>query len=197
MSINFSIKVMLFLWRSGLVDGLTMIQFLANAATQYGTIVVGSCVGNNLDPSVLAAPIAGLGTSYQFVRSAQGAMEAQQRAATIAALLSTSACITTTDLQANAAMGALHVAFSQYMQACIDASNSGNIPFLLTYKAGQDKIIILFIVGGVVLVLIYYYIKLLIMAARKGRGITRSSYFRKKFDKFVRSTHQRFVVDSS
>ena len=32
MSINFSIKVMLFLWRCGLVDGLTMIQFLANAA---------------------------------------------------------------------------------------------------------------------------------------------------------------------
>ena len=65
MSIKFSIKVMLLLWRCGLVDGLTMIQFLANAATQYATIVVGSSIGNNLDPSVFAAPIAGLGTSYQ------------------------------------------------------------------------------------------------------------------------------------
>ena len=51
------------------------------------------------------------------------------------------------------AIEALNVA---YRKSVLEAGNGGNIPFLLTYQAGQDKIMILWIVGGVILVLIYY-----------------------------------------
>ena len=197
MSVNISIKLMIFLWKIGVVDGFTLTQFILNGAAQYGVFVVGSAVGQTLDPSILVAPIAQLGTAYQYVRAAQGAAEAQKRAATIAVLLSSSTAVLETDLATNGAMAALNLAFNAYMNSVLEAANGGNIPFLLTYKAGQHKIIILFIVGGVVLVLIYYYIKLLIMAARKGWRITRSSNFHHKLDQFVCSTHQRLVVDSS
>ncbi len=185
MSVNISIKLMIFLWKIGVVDGFTLTQFILNGAAQYGVFVVGSAVGQTLDPSILVAPIAQLGTAYQYVRAAQGAAEAQKRAATIAVLLSSSTAVLETDLATNGAMAALNLAFNAYMNSVLEAGNGGNIPFLLTYKAGQHKIIILFIVGGVVLVLIYYYIKLLIMAARKGWRITRSSNFHHKLDNNV------------
>ena len=35
-SINLSIKLMIFLWRSGVVDSFTAIQFMLNGAIQYG-----------------------------------------------------------------------------------------------------------------------------------------------------------------
>ena len=68
MSVQFSIKVILLLWRCGLIDGLTMTQFLANTVTQYGTIVVGSSIGNNFDSSIFAAPIALVISSYAALR---------------------------------------------------------------------------------------------------------------------------------
>lgn len=193
-SLNISLKMMMFLWKIGVVDGFTVIQFILNGATQYGVFVVGSVVGQTLDPSVLVAPIAQLGTAYQYVRAAQGAAEAQKRAATIAVLLSSSTAVLETDLATNGAMSALNLAFNAYMNSVLEASNGGNVPFILISKSGQHKIIILYIVGGVVLMLVYYYIKLLITAARKGWQITQSLNFHHKLEKFVFSPHQNLVV---
>ena len=94
MSVNISIKLMIFLWKIGVVDGFTLTQFILNGAAQYGVFVVGSAVGQTLDPSILVTPIAQL----EYVRAAQGAAEAQKRAATIAVLLSSSTAVLETDL---------------------------------------------------------------------------------------------------
>ena len=85
--------------------------------------MIGSAVGQTLDPSILFAPIAQLGTAYQYVRAAQGAVEAQKRAATIAALLSSSAAMLETDLATNGAMAALNLAFNAYMNSVLEAGN--------------------------------------------------------------------------
>ena len=114
--------------------------------------------------------------------------------ATIAALLSTSAAMTTTDLQANAAMGALHVAFNQYMQACIDATNNGNVPFILPYRIGQGKVIILFFAIGLACVIIYCYIKLLIKVYRAGLKFRRAQIVRYQASKLVDLAHQNLGV---
>lgn len=45
-------------------------------------------------------------------------------------------------------MAGLNVTFNAYRKSVLEAGNSGNIPFLLTYKAGQEKIIIVFVVGA-------------------------------------------------
>ena len=52
-----SIPIMIFLWRLGLTLG---------EAAGYM---------NDIGPGVLLAPVKGLGTGYQYVRAAQGAME--------------------------------------------------------------------------------------------------------------------------
>ena len=132
---------MYFLWQIGIVDSLTLIQFTVNSFVQYSGFVVGHTVGQNLEPSALISPITQLGTAYQYVRGTQGAMEAQKRAATIAALLGTSAAVLETDIATNGAMAALHVSFNAYMQSVVEASNNINMPFMLTYNVGQDKII--------------------------------------------------------
>ena len=192
-SLNIPIKMMILLWRMGVVDSFTAIQFLLNGAAQYGVFVVGSAVGQTLDPSILVAPIAQLGTAYQYVRAAQGAAEAQKRAATIALLLSSSTAVLETDLATNGAMAALNLSFNAYINSVLEASNGGSSTFILTYKAGQHKIILLYVVGGIVLILVYYYIKLLIAAARKGWQIEQSSNFHHKLEKFVCSTHQKLI----
>ena len=192
-SVNFSVKMIIFLWKIGVVDSFTVVQFLINGAVQYGGFVVGSAVGQNLDPSILVAPIAQLGTAYQFVRGAQGAAEAHKRAATLALLLGTSTAVLDADLAVNGAMAALNVAFNDYMNSVLEASNGGNIPFILPYKAGQHRIILLYVVGGIVLILVYYYIKLLIAAARKGWQIRQSSNFHYKLEKFVSLTHKKLL----
>ena len=51
-SVNIFIKLMILLWRSGFVDSFTAIQLILN-----GVFVVGSSVGQALDPSILAEPI--------------------------------------------------------------------------------------------------------------------------------------------
>ena len=90
---------------------LVLLIFL-NGIVQYGSFVVGSTVGQELGPSALIAPIAQLGTAYQYVRGVQGTVEASKRAATIAVLLSSSAAVLETDIATNGAMAALNVAFN-------------------------------------------------------------------------------------
>ena len=109
MNVSSSIKLMIFLWKIGIVNTFTLTQFLLNGAAQYGVFMVGSSVGKNLDPTSLISPITELGTAYQYVRAAHGAVEAQKRVATIAALVSTSATVLETDLATNGAMAALNV----------------------------------------------------------------------------------------
>ena len=86
------IQVMVLLWQLKLIDSLTFIQFCINCGTQYGTIVAAEatvCI-DDIGPGVILAPLSGLGTSYKYVRAAQGAMERRSRIAMIASLLSTS-----------------------------------------------------------------------------------------------------------
>lgn len=65
MSVETSIKVMILMWNLGVVDTLTLFQFLFNADAQYGTIVATQAAGQfkDISPRVLLAPIEGLETS--------------------------------------------------------------------------------------------------------------------------------------
>lgn len=185
---------MILLWRSGVVDSFIAIQFILNRAAQYGSFVIGSSVGQTPDPSVLIEPVRQMGTAYQFVRAAQGAAEAQKRAATIAVFLSTSGVALETDLATNGAMAGVHLAFNAYMHKVLEASNAANIPFILTFTDGQQQVIILFLVCGVILMFLYYYIKLLIASAHKGLQMAESSNFHNKLGKFVYFTHQKLLI---
>ena len=77
------------------------------------------------------------------------------------------------------------------MQSVIESSNNHNMPFVLPYKVGQEKIIFLVVAIGVIFVVIYYYIKLLRKACRKGYEIGQSQNFSNKIAKFVRLTYQQ------
>lgn len=80
---------MIFLWQLGIVDSLTFLQFCINCGAQYTGLTLGEAAGymNDIGPSVLLAPFQGLGTSYQYVRVAQGAMERRSRVATVASFM--------------------------------------------------------------------------------------------------------------
>lgn len=62
-----SIKIIIFLWQLGLVDTLTLLQFCINCGAQYTGLTLGEAAGymGDIGPSVLLAPVQGLGTSYQ------------------------------------------------------------------------------------------------------------------------------------
>ena len=84
-----SIKIMIFLWHLGVVDSLTLFQFFMNCGAQYGGVVVAEAAGsmNDIGPSVLLAPLAGLRTSYKYVQAAQGAMEKKDQGLLLLPLL--------------------------------------------------------------------------------------------------------------
>jgi len=84
-------------------------------------------------------------TAYNYVRCAQDAMEANKRVATIAAFLTTSVTALDTDIAVNKVMGALTASFNSCMLSVIDAANTNNIPFICTYKVGQEKFFLLVI----------------------------------------------------
>jgi len=77
---------MILLWQLGIVDSLTFLQFCINCGAQYPGLTLGEAAGymGDIGPSVLLAPVKGLGTSYQYVRAAQGAMDRRTRIATVA-----------------------------------------------------------------------------------------------------------------
>ena len=64
---------MVFFWQVGLVNTFSLIQFCINTGSQYRAIVPASAAGNfsDIGPKVLVESIIGLGTSYQFIRTAQ------------------------------------------------------------------------------------------------------------------------------
>jgi hypothetical protein len=119
-----SIKIMIFLWHLGVVDSLTLFQFCMNCGAQYGGLVVAEAAGsmNDIGPSVLLAPLAGLGTSYKYVRAAQGAMERRARIATVASFMAMSGRATLTDPATNGAAGGTIATFIGHMKSVIEKS---------------------------------------------------------------------------
>ena len=161
-----SIKIMIFLWQIGVVDSLTLFQFCMNCGAQYGGLVVAEAAGsmNDIGPSVLLAPLAGLGTSYKYVRVAQGAMEKRARIATIASFLTMSG----RDPATNGAAGGTIATFIGHihMKSIIAKSNNNNTgglvfasPVTLSKFTNDELIVInLIIVGGVSLIIISSYL---------------------------------------
>ena len=116
MSINYSIKVMMLLWKSGVVDSLTLIQFLQNAITQYGVTATTSAVSSNLastvGPSMLVKPLlTTVGTGFNFLSCVKDTPEFQKRVAMVAIFASSSAVATSTDLPTNVAVGGVNAVF--------------------------------------------------------------------------------------
>ena len=154
---------MVFLWKLGAVDSLTLLQFCANCGVQYGGLVVGEAAGykNDIGPSVLLAPVQGLGASYQYVRLAQGAMERRSRIATVAAFMAMSGRATLTDPATNGAAGGTVATFIGHIKSIIEKSKKNNStgglvfanPAMLS-KLTNDELIVLnaVIVGGVLLI---------------------------------------------
>ena len=116
-----SIKIMVFLWQLGIVDSLTFLQFCINCGAQYTGLTLGEAAGymGDIGPSVLLAPVQGLGTSYQYVRAAQGAMERRARIATVASFMAMSGRSTLTDPATGCTIGS----FIGHMKSVIEKSH--------------------------------------------------------------------------
>jgi hypothetical protein len=119
----------------------------------------------DIGPSVLLAPVQGIGTSYKYVRAAQGAMERRARIATVAYFIAMSARSTLTDPATNAAAGGTIASFMGHMKSVIEKSNNitGNLVFVnlaVLSKLTKDEFIVLnvVIVGGVLLIIISSYV---------------------------------------
>ena len=56
----------------GVVDTVTTVNFIYNAAAQYSAVVIAAMTDGNATkfPSMLFEPIAGLGVSCQFIQAA-------------------------------------------------------------------------------------------------------------------------------
>jgi hypothetical protein len=162
------IKIMIFLWQIGVVDSLTFFQFCMNCGAQYTGLTLGQAAGyiGDIGPSVLLAPVQGLGTSYQYVRAAQRLMERRARIATIAAFMAMSGRATLTDPATNAAAGGTIASFIGHMKSVIEKSknnSTGSLVFAnpaILSKFTNDELIALnvVIVGGVLLIIISYYL---------------------------------------
>lgn len=108
---------MIFFWQIGVIDSLTFMKFCANCAAQYTGITLAE-LPNYTGPSVLLAPVQGLGTSYKYIRAAQGAMEIRERVATVASFMMMSGAAT------NAAAGGAIGTFIGHMKNIIAKANS-------------------------------------------------------------------------
>ena len=157
---------MIFLWQFGLVDSLTLLQFFINCGAQYTGLTLGEAAGymGDIGPSVLLAPVRGFGTSYQYVRAAQG-VERRARITTVAAFMTMSARATLTDPATNAAAGGTIASFIGHMKSVIEKSNNntGGLVFVnpaMLSKLTNDESIVLnvVIVGGVLLIIISSYV---------------------------------------
>jgi hypothetical protein len=127
------------------VDTFSALQICVNYGSQYTGVVLASAAGNFSDLSMksLVEPILGLGTSYQFVRSAASAAERRQRIATLAAFFAASGAALTTDPTTNVAMGSVITSNIAYMQAVmLSRGGSSQIPktFLLKDFAMVAKV---------------------------------------------------------
>ena len=64
-----TLKIMIFLWQFGIVDSLTLLQFCINCGAQYTGLTLAEAAGymGDIGPSLLLAPVQGIGTSYLLV----------------------------------------------------------------------------------------------------------------------------------
>lgn len=118
-----SLKIMILMYQSGLVDTFTAVSFLYNVGSQYSAVVIAAMADGNATklPSMLFEPIAGLGVSCQFIKAAQTAAERRARVATLAALLSAStATAVGSNPAANAGLGAAVAAHIAHMRTVLE-----------------------------------------------------------------------------
>ena len=161
-----SLKIMIFLWQFGIIDSLTLLQFCINCGAQYTGLTFGQAAGHmgDIGPSVLLAPVKGLGTGYKYVQAAQGAMEKRARIATLASFMAMSGRATLTDPATNASAGGTLASFIGHMKSVIEKSKTngtGGLVFVNpASKYTNDELIALrvVIVGGVLLIIISYYV---------------------------------------
>ena len=117
---------------------------------------------SDIGPSVLLAHLAGLGTSYKYVRAAQGVMERRSRIATVASFLAMSGGATLTSPGVNGAAAGTIATFIGHMKSVIEKSNStkGGLVFVHLSKLTIDECIVfnLVIVGGILSIIVSSYI---------------------------------------
>ena len=162
-----AIKIMIFLYKMGKIDALTLFQFLQNAAAQYGVGLTISAVGQNIEPSMLIKPVfQPVTTGFNYLTSS--GIDPTERVTCIiqvAIFSALSAAATTTDPAVNTGVAGVNVAFLAYMMKILETSNNNNIAFILPFKDGQGKVgLIMVLVTGLGFVLFYVtksYLKLL------------------------------------
>lgn len=86
------------------------------------------------------------------------------RVSQVAVFVAGFAIYTTTTFATSLATVGVNVAFLAYMLKILEASNNSNIPFILPFKDGQGKVILLMVVTcGLIYILVYaikQYLKL-------------------------------------
>ena len=166
-----SIKLMVFLYKTGTIDAFTLVQFIQNSITQYGVSLAITTVGETMKPSMLVEPVINtVTTGVQYLTSSGiDPTEKAIRIAQVAVFSSVSALATTTDPAVNAGVAGVNAAFLTYMMKIIEASNNSNLSFILPFESGQGKVILLMVLvssmGFVLFYAIYHvtkqYLKLL------------------------------------
>jgi hypothetical protein len=120
-------KIILFLWKFGLVDNLTMAHVFMNTAAQYASIAMGTvAMSGNFDhirPHLLLSPFSGLLIGSKFIAAGIDFHQKRQRAATLPVLVwSSIAIITTTDTATNIAQRATDAAMISHMKESLKDS---------------------------------------------------------------------------
>ena len=159
---------MILLWQVGIIDSLTLLQFCINCRAQYTGLTLGEAAGymGDIDPGVLLAPVKGLGTGYQYVQAAQGAIEKRARIATLASFMAMSGRATLTDPATNAAAGGTIASFIGHMKSVIEKSKNNGTgglvfanPAILSKYTNDELIAVnVVILGGVLIIIISYYV---------------------------------------
>jgi len=112
------------------------------------------------------APVKGLGTSYQYVQAAQGAMEKRARIATVASFMAISSRTTLTDPATNLATGGTIASFIGHMKSVIEKSKNNGTEDLvfanskILSKYTNDELIVfnVIILSGVLIIIMSYYV---------------------------------------
>ena len=119
-----------------MVTGFSLANFFANggkqilvtSAAQYGDYFAAKAVGNVITPSIIIPIIANSKLADDFLEASQGIPGHSERVATVAFVFSTVGLITKTgDIPMNASMGAVILAFVDYMNSFV--GNNGPTPF--------------------------------------------------------------------
>lgn len=160
-----SLQLMINLWQLGIVDSLTLTNFVANVAAQYSTFAGVEFINTNSTiPSVLLSPVMGLvSTSPKFVRMGANQAIRNQRIATIGSFVATSILATFTDKGTSSGAGAAAAGSFSYMRAAILANNTGGLvfcsPTVLSKISNQNLIDLdIILIGGFSIIIATFYV---------------------------------------